>query len=211
MDLTTYTGLLAAIPTFAMRTGDVEFTASAATFVLGCEQMLNYGTESLLPLRVSDMEASEDLTSTDGEADLPDDYLEWRGVTVGTLPYEVLDLGTPSDNQRRYGSASSGTSALFQVVGTTLKTFPPSSGDVTLSYYAKIPALSTNRSTNWLLRKAPMVYLYGSLMHSAPFMQDDDRIAMWGKLYGEFLGGLINSDKRARFSRMVCRVAGPTP
>jgi hypothetical protein len=50
-------------------------------------------------------------------------------------------------------------------------------------YYAKITSLSDGNTTNWLLTKAPDVYLYGALTHAAPFLMDDQRIAVFAQIY----------------------------
>ena len=52
-----------------------------------------------------------------------------------------------------------------------------------LLYYAKNEALSDSNTYNWLLQDAPDVYLYGTLMHTAPFLGDDVRLPIWANLY----------------------------
>jgi hypothetical protein len=52
-----------------------------------------------------------------------------------------------------------------------------------LLYYAKVPALSGTNETNWLLTHHPDIYLYGALIHSAPFLQEDVRAQTWAALY----------------------------
>ena len=41
------------------------------------------------------------------------------------------------------------------------------------------PANLTPAITNWLLQTAPDAYLYGTLMEAAPYLHDDERIAVW--------------------------------
>jgi hypothetical protein len=50
-------------------------------------------------------------------------------------------------------------------------------------YYGKIPSLSDAAPSNWLLVKAPDVYLYGALTHAAPFLMDDARMQTFGQIY----------------------------
>ena len=38
--------------------------------------------------------------------------------------------------------------------------------------------------TNWLLVRHPDIYFYGALLHSAPYFDDDQRIATWERFYG---------------------------
>jgi hypothetical protein len=49
---------------------------------------------------------------------------------------------------------------------------------VEMVYRTLIPPLGVNLS-NWLLTMAPDAYLYGALMEAAPYLHDDDRIAVW--------------------------------
>ena len=44
-------------------------------------------------------------------------------------------------------------------------------------------ALSDSAETNWLLTHHPDIYLYGALLHSAPFLQEDARAQTWAALY----------------------------
>jgi hypothetical protein len=67
-------------------------------------------------------------------------------------------------------------------------------------YFARIPALTENDDTSWLLTYHPDVYLYGSLIHSAPFLQEDARIATWAQLYSAAVSNLNNESDRGRFA-----------
>jgi hypothetical protein len=59
---------------------------------------------------------------------------------------------------------------------------------VDLDYYQKIPPLKDALdNTNWLLDDSPGIYLYGSLVQSAPYLKDDERIMLWDKMYTEGL------------------------
>ena len=53
---------------------------------------------------------------------------------------------------------------------------------------------------NWLLLEAPDVYLYGALLHSAPYLADDQRVAVWAQLYGAAVQRLNEVSEDARFS-----------
>ena len=74
-------------------------------------------------------------------------------------------------------------------------------GDYTLEiiYYQKIPALSAN-TTNWLLDEHPDAYLYGTLMHSAPYLQADERVGIWAGKYQQIIEQIKTSDEKAKFS-----------
>ncbi len=67
-------------------------------------------------------------------------------------------------------------------------------------YYARVPALASSPSgSNWLLEKAPAVYLYGTLLELMPFIRADDRLAGWFALYATAIAGLqAQADRSAR-------------
>jgi hypothetical protein len=74
-----------------------------------------------------------------------------------------------------------------------------------LIYYAKLSKLSTSNTTNWLLTKAPDVYLYGSLLQAAPYLQDDARIQVWAGLYKTGIEELQIADERGATSGGVLK------
>lgn len=211
MALTTYAELQQAIIDFAMRDGDEDFEASVPDFITLCETLLNHGADSIPPLRVSDMETLATATLDEGQVALPTDYLEFREVWTEDTNPRSLTYGAPSELRLRYGDTA-GYPARFTIMGNRLRVYPTSDATtIGLTYYAKIPALSDVVTDNWLLLKAPNVYLYGSLLQAAPYMKDDSRIAVWGQLYQNSVQGLINSDRRGKYARAGVNVSGFTP
>jgi hypothetical protein len=67
-------------------------------------------------------------------------------------------------------------------------------------YYGKIPALSAQQATNWLLTKAPDVYLYGSLLHAQPFLMDDQRMPVFATLYNSRIEALNEESMKSTHS-----------
>jgi len=77
---------------------------------------------------------------------------------------------------------------------------PDGSYGVELLYYQRIPALSDSNTTNWLLTEAPDAYLYGALIHSAPYLADDQRTAVWAQIFGATMQRLNQSSDEAVYS-----------
>lgn len=133
----------------------------------------------------------------DGEyAALPDDYM---GVSSIQLETPVVDLQYASpDNfirlkQDEAQLAASLTSqfsvsvappAYYTIVGAELRFLPVPTQEYTvqMGVYERLPALA-DAGANWLLRFYPSIYLYGSALHSAPWLKDDARIDLWTGLY----------------------------
>ena len=76
---------------------------------------------------------------------------------------------------------------------------PDATTNFELLYYQKIPSLITN-TDNWLLLEAPDVYLYGALLHSAPYLAEDARLAVWAQLYSAAVQRLNQTSEDAMFS-----------
>jgi len=70
----------------------------------------------------------------------------------------------------------------YTITGDTIY-FGRVPGDVRLVYKALFKPLGRATRTNCILSKNPDAYLYGALKHSAPFLEDDQRIGVWAGLY----------------------------
>ena len=69
-----------------------------------------------------------------------------------------------------------------------------------LMYYAKIPTLSDSNETNWLLTHHPDIYLYGALLHSAPYLKEDERAQTWAALYTAAVMRVNNASSKSTTS-----------
>ena len=77
--------------------------------------------------------------------------------------------------------------------------------------WSVLPLDATN-TTNAVLTRAPGLYLYGALAASAPFLQDDERIAVWEGEYTKILDSLILAARLSRHgSHLTSKPAGATP
>jgi hypothetical protein len=119
------------------------------------------------------------------------------------LQFETID--SLDDLLTQY--TSSGKPKFFGVVGSQLRVVPIPDSSYTgeLIYYSKLAKLSNSNTTNWLLTKAPDVYLYGSLLQAAPYLQDDARIQVWAGLYKAGIEELQIADERGATSGGVLK------
>ena len=94
------------------------------------------------------------------------------------------------------------------LVGDRLMLAPtPGKADpYTLVYLARLLPLSSSNSSNRILKDAPDALLYGSLMHSAPYIGDDERTQLWGTLYTALKEDFKRLEWRARTSGGPLRV-----
>ena len=161
--------------------------------------------------RLRQMEATESIAPVDGLYALPDDYLTYRSVVLESNPRRTLEAVSTDYLDSRYGNREVGCTSVFAVEGSSIRVAPASASNLELRYYQKIPALVDDSDTNWLLDKEPGLYLYGSAIHSAPFLRHDARLAMWVELATAIGKSLESENNLATRSNGGARLKGPTP
>ena len=77
---------------------------------------------------------------------------------------------------------------------------PDTSYEISMQYYARIPALTSTDTANWVLTYYPDIYLYGSLLHTAPYLADDQRTTVWASLYKAAVDALNQDNEKSRVS-----------
>lgn len=202
----TAAGLYASIADFLNR-GDL--TSVIPDFSTMAEAQINRR------LRVRRMVVRGTVTPSSEFVAVPSDFLEPLSATL--TDNTVLDCLAPdalAEMKRNGGTVSStGNPCAYAGVGSSLQFYraPTTSTTVNLSYFGKLPALASNPTGNWLLTDCPDIYLYGSLLQSAPYLQDDARITTWANLFTTLLEDLQQANNRevygARLSPRTSQVA----
>ncbi|WP_455296456.1 phage adaptor protein [Brucella pituitosa] len=146
-----------------------------------------------------------------GTATLPVDYLSFREVVALTNPRRVLELAAPSYRDQEMPYRIAGDPKYFTIDGGIITVLPLTSSQIEISYFAKIPALSTEEPQNWLLDKFPNIYLYAACKQAAIFIGDSDRTNTMGSAYQAALNQFKASEEFAMYSRASARASGPTP
>lgn len=115
---------------------------------------------------------------------LPNDWLQLKMLALSTGEM-INSISSAEMADRRAQSEAAGTPRFVRMTADQIELYPtPSEAtDITMLYYARIPALNDTDTSNWLLNDAPDVLLYGSLIHSAPYLSDDNRATVWASLY----------------------------
>ena len=135
---------------------------------------------------------------------VPSDFLETKSLKLTSTnpqtPLEFLSIDALDQKAAEY--TASGKPRFFGIVGGQLRIVPTPDATYTteLTYYAKLAKLSSSNTTNWLLTSSPDIYLYGSLLQAAPYLQDDARIQTWATLYERALNDLQTADDRSASS-----------
>tara|TARA_Y100001963_G_scaffold57810_1_gene80884 strand:+ start:271 stop:888 length:618 start_codon:yes stop_codon:yes gene_type:complete len=142
----------------------------------------------------------------------PADWLQTVQFILDTDPVTTMEyLTNEALNKKRSGSSAAGKPLYFTHVGTEIETYPQADSAYTgeLVYYAQIPALSDSNTTNWLLTLSPDLYLYGSLVQSAPYLRDDERLPVWLARYTQMVEDMNLSNELTRGQTSV-KMSVPT-
>lgn len=194
MALTTYAELKTSVGDWLNRS---DLTTAIPDFISLAEAQIERN------LRTRQMIVRSTASLTTEYSAVPDDFLEAKTFKLDTNPPTPMQFETidSMDNLSTVYTAS-GKPAYFSVVGGQFRFVPTPDTTYTgeLTYYAKLSKLSASNTTNWLLTAAPDIYLYGSLMQAAPYLQDDARITVWAALYKNGLEELKLADDRSSTS-----------
>ena len=118
---------------------------------------------------------------------IPSDFLEIIRFHISTTPITPVELISQSEmmDMRSKGGSAAGTPKNYAITAGEIEVYPnpDASYNAELYYYSKVPALSTTTTTNWLLTYHSDAYLYGALLHSAPYLGEDARAQVWATLY----------------------------
>lgn len=196
MALSTYADLQTSVASWLART---DLTTQIPDFVALAESRMNR------ELRVREMITTETGTVTGQDLDVPTDFIEVVRIKLDTesdLPLEYRPL---EDSEQRVAAIVNGQPRWFTILGTSFKFYPSpdTDYDYTLDYYATLPALSDTDQTNWLILKAPDLYLFGALAEAAPYLMDDARVAYWESRYQQAKSLLQDAEFRSK------RTSGP--
>jgi len=173
--ITNYSTLKSTIADYLNR---ADLTSQIETFIQFAEADLN------TRLRCREQIVRAEATSSAEYVQLPADWLEAINLHIvgGQQPlrYVTLDEADIINKEQIYTAPH-----FYSLMNGAIEIIPEPADDIDIEmiYYAKITSLSDGNTTNWLLTKAPDVYLYGALTHAAPFLMDDQRIAVFAQIY----------------------------
>lgn len=141
---------------------------------------------------------------------LPTDFLQPIRLQITDAPTsEVAPISTAQMLQMREDRADrAGRPTHYALTAGSLELFPTpdASYAASLVYFGRITSLSGSNTTNWLLTEAPDAYLYGSLLHSAPYLKDDQRAGIWEGLYKTAVENLMIASGDAKWAGSGLRI-----
>lgn len=132
---------------------------------------------------------------------LPPDFQDLRNIQLNADTIRSLQFATPQYMDKLRIQNKQGLPESFTIIGNQIELYPspPETVEIEIAYYAKIPALSDDNPSNWLLENHYDLYLYGSLAQTAPYLKEDERLAVWGDLALSAINELKLEDDRHNF------------
>lgn len=192
MSITNYSTLQSTIASYLNRE---DLLAQMPTFIQLAEADMN------TRLRTRDMITRAEATSSAEYVQLPSDWLEAINLHIvdGKQPlrFVTLDEADRIITEKQYNQVMA-----YSLMNGAIELVPAPGDDVDIEmiYYGKIPALSAQQTTNWLLTKAPDVYLYGACLHAQPFLMDDQRMPVFATLYNSRIEALNEESMKSTHS-----------
>jgi hypothetical protein len=196
MALNSYSALKASIADWLNRD---DLTATIPDFISLAEAQL----ERRLPVQKRTQRSTATI-DTQFSA-LPSDFVSAKSlVLTSTAPVQPLTFLTEDElDAKKSVYRTTGKPLFFALIGNQIEVLPaPDTGyTAELTYVATLAKLSDANTSNWLLERHPDVYLYGALLQAAPYLRDDERVALWTPLYGQAIEDMILQNERAAFSQ----------
>jgi len=193
MALSNYGELKTAIADFLNRE---DLTSIIPTFIALAESQI------ARDLRHWRQEVRVTTTLNERFENLPSDWLQTINMYLSDgSPIEyasVAEIG----RQKQINDDQAGKPRLYTINSGQFEFYPQpdDSYDLTMIYVARIPAMSADSDANWLMTNYPDVYLYGSLMQSAPYLAEDQRMQVWAQLYSAAVQNLGKDSDMASYS-----------
>lgn len=200
MSITSYSTLKSSIADWLLRD---DLTSVIPTFISLSEAQINRDIRDhrMVKRATADVDTKYFLK--------PSDWVETIRFQLNTSPIANLLFVTPDQaSEEQINYTASGKPKFFTNVGTQIEVVPTPDAIYAgeLMYYSKVPALSDSNTDNWLLLAAPDIYLYGSLLQAAPYLNDDTRIPVWQGLYRQGVEALKIQDERSRVGSSSLRM-----
>lgn len=217
MAINTYATLVSASTEWLARDQDTTLTARIPDFITLCEAKLN---RDLYHVKMEKRSyASFNLSNSEPEyVSLPSDFQSMRRIRLSSVtgkPRLEYKSQMELDDYRTRNGNTTGQPKYFTIFGDELEfcPTPDSAYTIEMVYRATLSALTSINTSNWLLSFAPDIYLYGTLLEATPYMQQDERIAVWAAGFSSALEALNRSSISMQFNGqpLVMRSQGTLP
>jgi len=141
---------------------------------------------------------------------LPDDFYEPIRMAIPSGDTYRLEPESHAQmlSRREQAQNATGIPKYFTIFDGAVEVFPTPADTYTIEmvYVGKIQPLGSSNTSNWVLQHFPDAYLYNSLMHSAPFLEQDSRLTVWSALGEKAINSINEDNNRAKFGSSGLRI-----
>lgn len=186
----TYAGLKASIGDFLSR-GDLAAVIPDFIVLAEAQMMRRFaaaaGAALPVPRRLL-VRADATIEAASEFVAVPERFIGPRSFLLRTEKEVELDYLSPetflaakktlifdAGDAPRYYTAMGGE---FQILPVPIRDY-----EAELAFFQAPAPLSDGAPTNWMLQSHPDIYLYGALTQSAPYLEHDERVSVWGALF----------------------------
>ena len=149
-------------------------------------------------LRIRGMETALSVTISSGVAAVPSDFRELKHARIdGTPTYPLEQKETPWIFDKYPTRSSTSRPEFIGVDGANFEfgPYPDAAYTVKGMYFAKPAVLSDSNTTNVWTTYAQDALFYAALCESAPFLGQDNRLALWESRYQAIKQGYNTEDR----------------
>lgn len=138
-----------------------------------------------------------------GSAALPGDFSSVYKLLATSNPLTApkLEYVSPDVLDELATDSPVGPTLYYTIVSNQIVLLPSASiaapATLDLWYFTTLYDLNAANPTNWVLTEYPDLYLYGTLVHSAPYLKADARIPTWEAAYQRIVEDVTIAAERA--------------
>lgn len=154
-----------------------------------------------------DQETDATIALADGVGPLPADF--GRMIAVHDAAFGRVEYVSEAQFADYDATESGDYPVVFTISGGEIKTLPVTTGAISVIYKLGLPALSTTNTSNWLLARAPDLYLFSSLLQAEFYGWNDERLPLIKSACDEMIAEMNVDSERRRLgnSPLAPRVA----
>ena len=150
----------------------------------------------------------------DGGIPLPTRFLGVRRLFLQTDPKGRISYIPAPDFWQKYLGTTTGQPTAYTIESDFIVfgPLPDTTYSARLMFWQGPPTISASVVPR-LFADNPDLYLYGSLIHAAPYLGDDARTLTWAGMFKQIVDDMAKEDRRARTSGapLVVRSDSPNP
>lgn len=192
MAFDSYSALKTAVADWLNKAGLADVDARAAEFIALAEAQMNRELDTREMTALISFSSSTD----SAEFALPCDFAGVRSFRIEGSPALPLEYAKPQDFDAAFGTGKPWRYTITDRI--VLDPMPNAEYELQMRYRKRIPGLSANCPSNWLLRKHPDAYLYGALTQALIYFRDDERQVI-RNAFAQAVEAIDADDKRTAY------------